>query len=63
MVEPSEVGVRKCIKCEWLFVSRDIERIRRCADCKQDEAGYSCREIRTSSSHAPQTSQTPRDTS
>ena len=40
MVEPSKVGVRRCVKCGWLFISRDIDRIRRCLDCKNSEDEY-----------------------
>lgn len=40
MVEPSRPGVRRCMRCGWLFVSPDAERIRRCADCKRGEDEY-----------------------
>lgn len=40
MVEPSEPGIRPCLKCGWLFVSQDILRILRCADCKKGEDDY-----------------------
>lgn len=40
MVEPSEPGVRRCMKCGWLFVSPDRKRIGRCVDCKQHEEAY-----------------------
>ena len=43
MVEPSQPGVRACVKCGWLFVSQDRIRIRRCQDCKQSEDEYSPR--------------------
>lgn len=36
MVEPSEPGIRICLCCEWLFVSPDPIRVRRCADCKDN---------------------------
>lgn len=44
MVKPSEPGVRKCMRCGWLFVSPDILRVARCQDCKQGDAAYSPRE-------------------
>jgi predicted Zn-ribbon and HTH transcriptional regulator len=37
VVEPSKVGVRKCVQCGWLFISQDVERIRRCPDCKNND--------------------------
>ena len=40
MVEPSEPGVRRCMKCGWFFVSPDPKRIGRCADCKSHEESY-----------------------
>lgn len=40
MVEPSEPGVRACMKCGWLFVSPDPIRVGRCSDCKHNEDGY-----------------------
>ncbi len=40
MVEPSEPGVRRCMKCDWLFVSPDPLRVGRCLDCKQHEDSY-----------------------
>lgn len=40
MVEPSEPGIRRCMKCGWLFVSQDVLRIGRCSDCKQGEDTY-----------------------
>ena len=40
MVEPSEPGVRRCMKCGWLFVSPDPKRVGRCADCKSHETNY-----------------------
>jgi len=43
MVEPSQTGVRACIKCGWLFVSQDRDRIRRCHDCKATEDEYAPR--------------------
>lgn len=42
-------GVRACMRCRWLFVSRDPELIRRCQDCKQAAEGdYSPRRYRVS---------------
>lgn len=43
MLDPSEPGVRRCMRCGWLFVSPDRLRIRRCHDCKQGEDGYTPR--------------------
>lgn len=39
-VEPSEPGVRRCLGCDWLFVSPDVIRIARCADCRDREDPY-----------------------
>lgn len=47
MVEPSEPGIRHCMRCQWLFVSPDILRIRRCVDCVREEEHFSIREIRS----------------
>lgn len=30
---PSEPGIRRCMCCQWLFVSPDVARIRRCPEC------------------------------
>lgn len=46
MTEPSQTGIRKCMQCGWLFVSLDIERIRRCQDCKQGDSDYTPRQVR-----------------
>lgn len=46
MVEPSQVGIRMCVKCRWLFISRDIERLRRCPDCKNSNDEYEPRSAR-----------------
>mgnify|MGYP003442240178 CR=1 FL=1 len=43
MVEPSKPGIRTCMKCGWKFVSPDVLRIGRCADCKQGENAYTPR--------------------
>jgi hypothetical protein len=41
MVEAPEPGIRRCMRCDWLFVSPDPERVRRCQDCKAEpEADY-----------------------
>ena len=37
MVKPSEPGIRRCMRCGWLFVSPDPARVGRCHDCKQDD--------------------------
>lgn len=49
MVEPSEPGIRTCIRCDWLFVSPDRVRVRRCADCKLEEESFSPREAKQAS--------------
>jgi DNA-directed RNA polymerase subunit RPC12/RpoP len=47
MSEQPEAGVRPCMKCGWLFVSPDPERVRRCQDCKQkQEVFYQPRTLR-----------------
>lgn len=51
MVEPSEPGVRRCMKCGWLFVSQDLIRIGRCQDCKSHEEAYSPREASSAQVH------------
>lgn len=51
MTEPSQIGIRKCMQCAWLFVSPDVERIRRCQDCKQGDSEYTPRQVKD-----PQTS-------
>jgi len=43
MVEPSQVGIRPCMKCGWKFVSPDVLRIGRCQDCKHGEHAYTPR--------------------
>lgn len=43
MAEPSKVGIRRCMKCGWLFVSPDALRIGRCQDCKHGESAYTPR--------------------
>jgi hypothetical protein len=48
MVEPSEPGVRPCMKCGWFFVSPDPPRTGRCQDCKQAEDAYEPRTARVS---------------
>lgn len=35
--EPSKPGIRQCLCCRWLFVSADVERIRRCPDCTETD--------------------------
>lgn len=40
MAEPSQPGIQRCMKCRWLFVSPDEERIRRCHKCKKREDSY-----------------------
>lgn len=42
MIEPIP-GVRTCLSCGFLFVSPDLEHVRRCADCKRDEDTYPLR--------------------
>ena len=37
MDHASVPGVVRCLKCLWLFVSPDRERIRRCRRCKGRE--------------------------
>lgn len=44
MVKPAEPGVRRCIKCDWFFVSPDFLRVRKCHDCRQHEEPISARE-------------------
>lgn len=39
MLEPSEPGTVRCMKCQKLFRSPDRQRIRRCRECKRKEAG------------------------
>lgn len=39
-IEPAEPGIRRCQKCQWLFVSPDRVRVRRCADCKTGDDAY-----------------------
>lgn len=43
--ESSQPGIRECLKCHWLFVSPDVERIRRCEFCKKSEDEYQPRHI------------------
>jgi predicted Zn-ribbon and HTH transcriptional regulator len=57
MVEPSEPGVRPCMKCGWLFVSQDILRLGRCHDCKHGEDAYSPRTCSTDQVHGAVRSQ------
>lgn len=33
-------GIQRCMMCRWLFVSPDVLRVRRCADCKSGENAY-----------------------
>ena len=40
MVEPSQPGIRRCMRCLRLFVSQDPDRIRRCGDCKSCAEAY-----------------------
>lgn len=35
--EKSELGIRRCLKCDRLFVSQDVLRLRRCNDCKSND--------------------------
>lgn len=51
MVEPSQPGVRPCMKCGWKFVSPDVLRVGRCHDCKQGEDAYSPRTCSTDQVH------------
>lgn len=60
MVEPSEAGVRVCMRCGWKFVSPDVLRIGRCQDCKQGEETYSTRQEHTVQLHV--SGQNPRQT-
>lgn len=46
-VEPSKPGIRRCMRCQWLFVSPDVLRIARCQDCKQGEDSYTPRTCST----------------
>lgn len=50
--EPSKPGVRECMSCKWLFVSPDVERIRRCADCKNNNDQYEPRHSNSGLSEA-----------
>lgn len=43
MVEPSQPGIRPCMRCGWLFVSPDYIKIGRCQDCKHGEDAYTPR--------------------
>ena len=61
MVEPAQPGIRKCLKCDWLFVSPDVLRISRCSDCKQNEDSYTPREASTSQLNAAVRAQFGRD--
>ena len=38
--DPDTVGIRRCMRCGWLFVSADPCRIGRCLDCKRQDDGY-----------------------
>jgi hypothetical protein len=40
MVDPPEPGIRLCVKCRFLFVSPDPERLRRCRECLAEEDTY-----------------------
>lgn len=46
MAAQSEPGIRRCIACDWLFVTPDHERVRRCSDCKQTEERQQARAVR-----------------
>jgi hypothetical protein len=46
MVEPSEPGEVKCMKCQRLFPSADRKRIRRCQRCKESPDSYMPRRSR-----------------
>ena len=37
MVQPAEPGIRRCMKCGWLFVSPDRLRLWKCHDCRSHE--------------------------
>lgn len=43
--EESQIGIRECLHCHWLFVSPDVIRIRRCEHCKRTEDDYRPRHI------------------
>lgn len=45
LTEASKDGIRECLKCRWLFVSPDVERIRRCEPCKKSEDEYQPRHV------------------
>ncbi len=62
MVEPSEPGVRRCMRCCWSFVSPDVTRVRRCPDCAHNEDPYSPREANTAQVHTAIRSHFRRDT-
>lgn len=53
VIEPSEVGIRKCQTCGRLFVSEDRERIRRCHRCKKAADDHSPRVARLLEVDAP----------
>lgn len=40
MVEPSQPGIQRCLRCRWLFVSPDPQRLRRCRACKAGADEY-----------------------
>jgi hypothetical protein len=55
MVEPSQSGSTRCLQCDWLFVSPDPRRVRRCPWCKAHEDPYQPRRGRDHSgeTHTP----------
>lgn len=61
MVEASESGIRRCMKCGWLFVSYDISRIRRCHDCKSGDNDYTPKQSRDPQGNLPRPQWTLRD--
>jgi len=51
MVREPTKDIRRCMKCLRLFVSPDVERVRRCHRCVRDEEAHQPRTVRLSDVH------------